>query len=109
MFNARIKTVHGLYENPIKFFLFKQIYFFDILNILHIIRLLILSNFNNLDIKLSFGNQKYIPYFLRIITIMENRYIFQIKAFYLKKLHFNCTFSLDPVSIIYKQGFEEMI
>jgi hypothetical protein len=37
--------------------------------------------------------------------------IFQIKAFYLKKLHFNCTFSLDPVSIIYnyKQGFEEMI
>ena len=79
MFNARIKTVHGLYENPIKFFLFKQIYFFDILNILHIIRLLILSNFNNLDIKLSFGNQKYIhnvPYFLRIITIMENRYMY---------------------------------
>ena len=38
-------------------------------------------------------------------------YFFQIKAFYLKKLHFNCTFSLDPVSIIYnyKQGFEEMI
>ena len=37
--------------------------------------------------------------------------IFQIKAFYLKKLHFNCTFSLDPVSMIYnyKQGFEEMI
>ena len=37
--------------------------------------------------------------------------IFQIKTFYLKKLHFNCTFSLDPVSIIYsyKQGFEEMI
>jgi hypothetical protein len=37
--------------------------------------------------------------------------IFQIKAFYLKKLHFNSTFSLDPVSIIYnyKQGFEEMI
>ena len=76
MFNARIKTVHGLYENPIKFFLFKQIYFFDILNILHIIRLLILSNFNTLDIKLSFGNQRYIPYFLRIITIMENRYMY---------------------------------
>jgi hypothetical protein len=37
--------------------------------------------------------------------------IFQIKAFYLKKLHFNCTFSLDPISIIYnyKQGFEELI
>jgi hypothetical protein len=35
----------------------------------------------------------------------------QFKAFYLKKLHFNYTFSLDPVSIIYnyKQGFEEMI
>jgi hypothetical protein len=31
--------------------------------------------------------------------------IFQIKAFYLKKLHFNCTLSLDPVSIIYKQGY----
>ena len=65
-----------------------------------------------MDMKLSFGNQKYIPYFLRIITIMENQYVFfQIKVFYLKKLHFNCTFSLDPVSIIYnyKQGFEEMI
>ena len=70
IFNARIKTVHGLMKNPIKFFLFKQIYFFDI------IRLLILSNFNNLDMKLSFGNQKYIPYFLRIITIMENQYVF---------------------------------
>ena len=57
----------------IKFFLFKQIYFFDIQ---HIIRLLILSNFNNLDMKLSFLNQKYIPYFLWIITIMENQYVF---------------------------------
>ena len=55
-----------------KFFLFKQIYFFDIQ---HIIRLLILSNFNNLDKKLSFGNQKYIHYFLRIITIMENHHV----------------------------------
>ena len=72
-----------------------------------------ISNFNNLDMKLSFGNQKYIQFF----TLLSANYhyygksvcIFQIKAFYLKKLHFNCTFSLDPVSIIYKQGFEEMI
>ena len=42
--NARSYII-GLNENPIKFFLFKQIYFFDIQ---HIIRLLILSNFNNL-------------------------------------------------------------
>jgi hypothetical protein len=62
--------------------------------------------------KLSFGNQKYIPYFLRFYHYNgKSVCIFQIKAFYLKKLHFNCTFSLDPVSIIYnyKQGFEEMI
>jgi hypothetical protein len=26
--------------------------------------------------------------------------IFQIKTFYLKKLHFNCTFSLDPVTAL---------
>jgi hypothetical protein len=59
---------------------FKQIYFFDLLNILHIIRLL--SNFNHLDIKLSFGNQKY--------TLLSVNYhyngklicIFHIKAFY---------------------------
>jgi len=62
-----------------------------------------------LDIKLSFGNQKY--------TLLSANYhyngksvcIIHIKTFYLKKLHFNCIFSLDPVSIIYKQGFEEMI
>jgi hypothetical protein len=51
----------------------KQIIFIDIQ---HIIRLSILSNFNNLDMKLSFWNQKYVPYFLRIITIMVNQYVF---------------------------------
>jgi hypothetical protein len=47
----------------------------------------------------------------RIQTKNATESIFQIKAFYLKELHFNCTFSLDPVSIIYnhRQGFEEMI
>ena len=64
--------------------------------------------------KLSFGNQKYIHCTLLSVNYHYNGKsvcIFQIKAFYLKKLHFNCTFSLDPVSIIYnyKQGFEEMI
>jgi hypothetical protein len=46
-----------------------------------------------------------------IIHRQEDIILAPIKAFYLKKLHFNCTFSLDPVSIIYnyKQGFEEMI
>ena len=36
---------------------------------------------------------------------------FSNKSFLFKELYFNCTFSLDPVSIIYnyKQGFEEMI
>jgi hypothetical protein len=56
-----------------KLFVFQQIYFFDMQ---HIIRLLIVSNLNNLDMNVSFGNQKYIAYFLRIITIMENQYVF---------------------------------
>jgi 1-deoxy-D-xylulose 5-phosphate reductoisomerase len=47
IFNARIKTT-WLNENPVKFFLFKQIYFFDIQ---HIIRLLICHRHHHKFIK----------------------------------------------------------
>jgi hypothetical protein len=58
-----------------------------------------------------FLNTLFMYHTYRIQTKNATESIFQIKAFYLKELHFNCTFSLDPVSIIYnhRQGFEEMI
>jgi hypothetical protein len=51
----------------------------------------------------------------KVYTLLSSNYhyngksvctsIFQIKAFYLKKLHFNCTFSLNPVILFEKYWY----
>jgi hypothetical protein len=115
------------YEYPLKFSSFRTFFIYDYTILLKISESFLYKRYililhygdNSQTGRYNFGSHNKVLCLSLLESTFNLIYVmyFQyprytlIKAFYLKKLHFNCTFTLDPVSIIYnyKHGFEEMI